>query len=85
MAVLTSEQRAEAKDLFINRWIIALAQTAELDSTEIQALIDDEDTWLEANQVSANNAIRASIRSKARTQTKFAALAIVALKRAGLI
>lgn len=85
MAILDNTARAAVKEAFIRRWFVEQAQTAELDTTEIQTLVNDLDTWLNANESAANTAITAAVRTKASTATKFAALAWVALKRAGLI
>lgn len=85
MAVLDSTARADVKEKFIRRWFVEQAQTANLTTTEIQTLVNDLDTWLDGNEAGANSAITAAVRNKASTATKFAALAWVALKRAGLL
>lgn len=85
MAVLTSEQRAEIAQRFITEFFVALSRTADLSSTEVRTLINDLDTWLDGAATNANNSITAAVRTKASTDTKFAALAWVALKRAGLV
>lgn len=85
MAVLDSTARAEVKEAFIRRWFVEAAQTAELTTTEVQTLVNDLDTWLDANAAAANSSITTAVRNKATTSTKFAALAWVALKRSGLL
>lgn len=85
MAVLNATQRQDAASRFIQHYFVSLAQTADLDSAEVQTMVNDLDTWLDANQGAANNAITAAVRAKASTSTKFAALAYVSMKRGGLI
>ena len=85
MAVLTDTQRGEIAQRFINDFFVGLARSADLSTTEIRTLVNDLDTWLDANQNAANNAITAAVRNKASTTTKFAALAYVALKRSGVL
>lgn len=84
MAILDSEQRADVTLRFVRAFFVGMAQTADLDSTEVRTLVNDIDAWLDANQADANGAITASVRNKASASTKFAALAWVALKRAGV-
>jgi hypothetical protein len=85
MAELTSQQRAEATVLLIRKMFVEANQTAQLDSVEVRQLIDDVDTWAEANQTAFNNAIRVALRTKATTAQKAFTLAYVAMKRAGVI
>jgi len=85
MAVLDASARADVRNKFIQAFFVGLRKTADLDSTEIATLIADIDAWLDANQAAANSAITAAVRTKASSDTKFSALAYVALKRAGVI
>ena len=85
MAVLSDSDRADAASKFIHRFFAGLAKTADLDTDEIRTLVNDLDTWLNSNQAAANSAITVAVRNKASTDTKFAALAYVALKRAGVL
>jgi len=85
MAVLDSNARADCAGKFIHAFFAGLRNTADLDSDEVRTLVNDLDTWLDSNQSSANSAITLAVRNKASTATKFAALAYVALKRAGVI
>lgn len=85
MAVLTTGERQDAREKFIRAYFVALAKLADLSTEEVQTLINDLDTWLNANEAAANTAISAGVRTKASTPTKFAALAYVALKRAGIL
>lgn len=85
MPVLDAAARADTVRVFVRSYLVGLGQTADLDSIELRTLVDDLDAWLDANQAAANTAITASVRSKAANTTKFAALAWVALKRAGAI
>jgi len=85
VAVLDDTSRAEIATLFIQRYFVGLAKTSDLDTIEVRTLINDLDAWLDANQTAANAAITAAVRTKASTTTKFAALAYVALKRAGIL
>lgn len=84
MAVLDATRRAKAKRAFIRRWFVEMGKTADLDDTEIANLIADIDDWLTANETAANQAIRATIRTKASTATKWAALGLCAMERAGI-
>ncbi len=85
MAVLSDPQRADCVARFVREFLVAGGYTADLTTTEIRTLVGDLDTWLDDNQAAANTAITAAVRNKASTTTKFAALAWVALKRAGAI
>jgi hypothetical protein len=85
MAVLDSAARTDAQSKFIQAFFVGLRKTADLSSTEIQTLVNDLDAWLDANTSAANTAITLAVRNKASTDTKFAALAYVALKRSGII
>ena len=84
MAVLTTGQRDAARNRFVRRWFNELRQVADLNVDECLELIEDLDAWLDLQGTAANLAIRAAIRTKASTATKFAALAIVAMWRAGV-
>lgn len=83
--LLTGTQRADTIRQFIDRYFVALGATADLSTDELATLVNDLDTFLEANINATNNAISAPVRAKASASTKFAALAYVALKRGGLI
>lgn len=85
MAIMDNTQRADAAEKFVRAYFVGLAKTSDLDSAEVRTLINDLDTWLDANATAANNAISPAIRAKASQQTKFAAVGYVALKRAGII
>lgn len=84
MANLSSGDRDACVGRFVRDYFIALAKTADLDSDEIRTLVNDIDAWLDTNQAAANSAITLAIRNKASTATKFAALAVVAMKRGEL-
>jgi hypothetical protein len=85
VALLDSAARADATRKFVEAFFVGLARVADLDSDEVRTLVNDLDAWLDANQTAANNAITTSVRNKASTTTKFAALAYVALKRGNVI
>lgn len=85
MAVLSNADRDDCVGRFVRGYFVGLAKLADLDVDEIRTLINDLDIWLDTNQAAANSAITASVRNKASNATKFAALAYVALKRAGVI
>lgn len=85
MAALTNSDRLDAAGKFVNAYFVGQAKVADLDSAEVKSLVDDLDNWLDANTAAANSAINVTVRTKASTTTKFAALAYVALKRGGLI
>jgi hypothetical protein len=85
MAVLSAADRADAARKFIRSFFVGLAKTSDLNTDEIATLTADLDALLDSNQTSANNAITAAIRTKASTTTKFAALAFIAMKRAGAL
>ena len=85
MALLDNTTRDEVRKKFIREFFVALAKTADLDTNEVLQLVEDADAWLDSQITEANNAIRLAIRTKASTETKFAALAWVALRRAGIV
>lgn len=85
MALLSAADRLDVLGKFVRAYFVGLARTADLDVDEVQTLVNDLDTWLDANQNQANNSITAAVRNKASTATKFAALAYVAMKRGNLI
>lgn len=84
MALLTTEQRQEIARHIIQTYFVGLAHTADLTTAEIQTLVNDLDAWLDTQLTEANNAISEPVRSKASAATKFAGLALVASKRAGI-
>lgn len=85
MAILSNADRADITEKFIRAFLVSQDHTADLDNAEIRTLVNDVDAWLDANQAAANSAITLAVRNKASNTTKFAALAWVALKRAGAI
>jgi hypothetical protein len=85
VAVLDNAARADCTEKFVRAFFVGLARTADLDSAEVRTLVNDLDVWLDNNQAAANSAITAAVRNKASNATKFAAVAYVALKRAGVI
>ena len=85
MAVLSDPDRADCAAKYIAQFFVGLRKLADLDTDEVRTLVNDLDVWLNNNTTSANNAITASVRNKASTDTKFAALAYVSLKRAGVL
>lgn len=84
MALLIDADRDAIAGRFIGDYFVGRAQTADLTTAEVRTLVNDVDAWLDANAAAANVAITAAVRAKASTATKFAALAYVALKRAGI-
>lgn len=85
MAVLTDPDRADCAAKFIKQHLVSRAKVADLTTAEIRTLVNDLDAWLDANTTQANTAITPAVRNKASTDTKFAALAFVALKRSGAL
>lgn len=85
MAVMSDGDRALCAKKFIQEFFSSLRNKADLTTTEVRTLVDDLDTWLDSQTTEANNSITAAVRNKASNSTKFAALAYVALKRAGVI
>lgn len=85
MAALSDNDRAFTAAEFIRKYFVSLVHTADLTTAEVRTLVDDLDTWLDSQQTEANQAITVAVRNKASSNTKFAALAYVALKRAGVI
>lgn len=71
--------RRLANDVFV-----VGGQTATLDTTDITALIEDLDAYLDANASAINSAIRAGVRAKATIGQKAFALAYCAMKRGGV-
>lgn len=84
MAVLTEEERETSKHDLIERFYVRLNKVAALDTTEMRALINAADDWLEANAASYNAAIPLPLRAKATVAEKTAAFAIAAMKRGRL-
>ena len=85
MAVMTSEERAEVSRKLIRKAFEELNQTANITTDEVLTLINDLDTFLDANAAAINNAITLSVRNKASAEIKALAVAWVALKRAGAV
>lgn len=85
MAILNPADRADVTAKFVQAFFVQLRKTADLSTDELQTLVNDIDTWMDANTGAANSAISLPVRTKASASTKFAALAYVALKRGGLI
>lgn len=85
MAVLSDGDRADCTSKFIRAYFVGLAKLADLDSDEVRTLVNDLDVWLDNNQAAANSAITLAVRNKASNATKFAALAYIAMKRAGVL
>ena len=85
MAVLSDGDRAICASRFIQDFFANLRNKADLTTAEVRTLVDDLDTWLDSLTTEANNSITAAVRNKAGNSTKFAALAYVALKRAGVL
>jgi hypothetical protein len=85
MAALSDGDRAICATRFIQEFFASLQHTADLTTTEVRTLVDDLDVWLDSQTTEANQAITLAVRNKASNSTKFAALAYVALKRAGVI
>lgn len=84
MAALTENERVGVwKRLIGTLSRRDLSRTTTLSKAEWRALVDDIDTWAEANQTAFNQAIRAAVRNKATATEKALALAYVALQRAG--
>jgi hypothetical protein len=85
VAALSDGDRAACSSRFIQDFFANLRHTADLTTAEVKTLVDDLDTWLDSQTTEANQAITLAVRNKASNSTKFAALAYVALKRAGVI
>lgn len=78
-------QREDATGQLIRKMFVEANQTAQLDSTEVRALIDALDDYVEANATAINQAIPVTVRTKATLGQKALALAYVAMKRGGVI
>lgn len=85
MTVLSDIGRKIAARHFIRKVFVGMNQTANLDTTEVKLLVDGVDAGLDAAASSINQAIDASVRTKATTEQKALAVAFVALRRAGVI
>lgn len=85
MAVLSDADRNDTARKLMQKAFGELNQTANLDTAEIRTLINDIDTWADANAVPFNTSITLAIRNKATASMKALALAWVCLKRAGVI
>ena len=84
MAVLSDADRQEATRTFIRRVFVRLNQTASLTKAEARLLIDGVDVGLNDSATAINQAIDASVRTKASPELKAFAVAVAALKRAGV-
>lgn len=82
MANLTIQERADATLEMIRHEIVALNQTATLTTTELRALVDAMDDYLEANATAINQSIPQPLRGNASTKMKALAMGYAALKRA---
>lgn len=82
---LDGTQRADATEKLIRKMFVEANQTAQLDTTEVRALIDAMDDYLEANASSINQSIPAGVRGKATMPQKAMAMAYCAMKRGGVI
>ena len=83
MPVMTNEERADVSRKLIRKAFEESNQTANLTTDEVRILINDLDTFLDANANVINQAITLSVRNKASAEMKALAVAWVALKRAG--
>ena len=84
MAMTAAEIKAAGKQ-FVRKAFLETNATANLTTTEIEALIADLDAYLDANAAAINTAIRASVRAKATTPQKALGMAYCALRRAGVV
>jgi len=82
---MTPAERKIAVKQFVRKVFVEADATANLDVTDIDALIEDLDTYLDLNAAVINLAIRAGVRGKATTPQKAMGMAYCALKRAGAI
>ena len=82
---MTNEERADAARKLARKAFEELNQTANLTTDEVRTLVNDLDTFLDANDGAINNAITLSVRNKASSEIKALAVAWVSLKRAGAI
>jgi len=85
MALLDPAAHQAIAARFIRDWFVAQKNTADLTTAEVRTLVNDLDAWLDSQLAEANGAISAAVRAKASPTTKFAALAFVAMKRAGAL
>jgi hypothetical protein len=82
---MTNEERADVSRKLIRKAFEESNQTANLTTDEVRILINDLDTFLDANANVINQAITLSVRNKASAEMKALAVAWVALKRAGAV
>jgi hypothetical protein len=85
MAVLSNAARDNCAAKFVRDYLVALGKAADLDKDELRTLVNDVDVWFDSKVAEANNAITPAVRAKASSPTKLAAMAWVALERAGAI
>lgn len=68
----------------LQRWWSNAYESIGFLKAEGRAAVDATDDWLDANQVSYNQALPAAFRGKATLAQKTLLLCLVAMKRAGL-
>lgn len=85
MAVLSDADREDTTRQLIVKLFVESNATAQLTTDEVRTMVNDLDSYLDANAVVINNVITASVRAKATTTQKALAVAWIALKRAGAI
>lgn len=84
MAKLTRARKKRVARTFIKRVFVDGRRTAALGSDDIERLIDDINGALDACAATIEAAIDPTIRAKAPADLKAAAIAMVALERAGI-
>lgn len=82
---LDTTQRYDAMRKLVKEMFVTSNQTAQLTTEEVRLLIDNLDDYIESNATAINQAIHASIRSKATLSQKALALAFVGMKRGNII
>ena len=85
MAVLSDSDRQTAAREWIRKMFEELGATANLDTVQIKAALDAADDWLETVLAAYNLALPVPFRANATVPQKAALLAMVTLKRGGLL
>jgi hypothetical protein len=82
---LTEQQRQDGTRELVRRMFVELNATANFSHDQLKAAFDAADDWADANATSYNNSLPVPFRTTASQSQKGFLLAILCLKRAGLI
>lgn len=83
MAMTAAERRQALRRMAADIFVVK-GGTATLSTTDLDNLIEDLDSYLDANAAAINSAIRVGVRAKATAGQKAFAMAYCAMKRSGV-